>query len=153
MPRRCELDGCDNPYLARGMCNKHYLRWKTRGGKTRPRPALWSPEEDRLLLAAGLTPHTERWSGESRLRDVARELGRTETACCTRLNRLMKRAGHAGGQWTVEGLWTPEEDAVILEQAASGQPDWIATGRLLGRTRAACAVRAYNLRKQERLAS
>lgn len=23
----CKIDGCDNPHVARGWCNKHYLRW------------------------------------------------------------------------------------------------------------------------------
>ena len=155
MSRSCHLEDCNDPHLARGLCIRHYLQWKKAGGQTDPRPDPWTAEEDKALLAAGLTPHTERWTGESRLRHVAGRLGRTERACCDRLRRLMRRAGHEGGQWTTEGLWTEAEDDVIRGEMAKGigNADWIATARVLGRTRAACAVRAYNLRKQDRLAS
>ena len=155
MPRRCELDDCDNPYRARGMCNKHYLRWKNAGGRPDARPHLWTPEDDTVLLAAGITPWTERYVKGGRLAAVAAQMGRSEQACCDRLNRLMKQAGHEGGQWTDEGLWTPEEDDVIRVEMAKGIGNaiWITVGAMLGRTNRACAVRAYNLRKQERLAS
>ena len=110
----------------------------------------WTPEENAALLAAGLTPHTERWTGESRLRKVARRLGRTETASRSRLYRLMQKAGHEGGQWTTEGLWTEAEDHVIRGEMVKGigNADWISVGARLGRTSRACAVRAYNLRKR-----
>ena len=153
MPRRCELDGCDSPYLARGYCNKHYLQWKQHIGRPDPKPPAWTPEEDALLLATGLTPHTERWTGESRLREVARRLGRTGAACQSRLRRLMRRAGHEGGQWTTEGLWTEAEDEVIREAMERDRPGWAFVASDLGRTAGACKVRAYNLRKQDRLAS
>lgn len=29
--RTCELPGCGNPYLARGLCPKHYSRWRLTG--------------------------------------------------------------------------------------------------------------------------
>lgn len=29
--RICEIDKCENPYLARGYCSKHYQRWKSHG--------------------------------------------------------------------------------------------------------------------------
>ena len=153
MPRSCQLEDCTDPYLARGLCNRHYLQWKNYIGRPDPKPPAWTPEEDHVLLAAGLTPHTERWSGESRLQDVARELGRSEVACRSRLNRLMKRAGHQGGQWTTEGLWTAEEDEVIREAATHDRPGWASVAADLGRTPGACVTRAYNLRKRDRLAS
>ena len=152
--RTCSEAGCDGPHRARSYCNRHYLRWRNAGGQTNPRPPAWTADEDTQLLIAGLAPHTTRWrKGEGRLLKVARALGRTERACCDRRSRLMKRAGHAGGQWTVEGLWIEAEDDVIREEMAKGigNADWIATGRLLGRTRSACATRACNLRKRDRL--
>ena len=27
----CSIEGCNNKILARGWCNKHYLRWKNNG--------------------------------------------------------------------------------------------------------------------------
>ena len=111
----------------------------------------WTPDEDAALLAAGLTPLTERWSGESRLRSVARKLGRSEEACRSRLRRLMKRAGHEGGQWTTEGLWTLEEDEVIWEAMSRKRPGWAQVAADLGRTRAACATRAYHLSRRDSL--
>jgi hypothetical protein len=27
----CSVDGCDRPTLARGLCNKHYQRWRSNG--------------------------------------------------------------------------------------------------------------------------
>lgn len=153
MPRSCSIDGCNSPRLVREMCNRHYLQWRKAGGRPDPRPPAWTDEEDQVLLAAGLTPHTERWSGESRLQKAARELGRSEAACRSRLNRLMKRAGHEGGQWTTEGLWTPEEDEVIREAMRHDWPGWAFVAADLGRTRAACVTRACNLRKRDLLAT
>ena len=64
-------------------------------------------------MALELTPHTDRYRAGGAFAAIAQRLGRTEGACRDRYNRLMKAAGHDGGQWTEEGLWTPEEDAVI----------------------------------------
>ena len=89
----------------------------------------WTREEDAALLATRLTPHTERFTGRSALREVARNLGR---------------------QWTREGLWSPAEDDMIRRQLGEGRaPDgtWeIVSGRI-GRTRKAVTTRACRLRK------
>lgn len=29
--KRCSVEGCERPFLARGFCNVHYARWKTSG--------------------------------------------------------------------------------------------------------------------------
>lgn len=155
MPRRgCSIDGCADPYRARGMCNRHYRQWRKAGGQPNKRPPAWTDREDLVLLAAGLTPQHQRTvKGGGRLVAVAAELGRTEVACRSRLQRLMKRAGHDGGQWTPEGLWTPEEDQVIREAMRREKPGWAQVAEDLGRrTPRACSQRARNLRLRDRLA-
>lgn len=42
-PRTCEMQGCDDPFRARGFCARHYERWKNHGhplagGVTRGEP-------------------------------------------------------------------------------------------------------------------
>jgi len=32
--RTCSIEGCDNLFLARGWCQKHYQRWKAHGDPT-----------------------------------------------------------------------------------------------------------------------
>ena len=53
-----------------------------------------------------LTPYTERYAGESTLAEVAARLGVTEIAAKSRYDRLRRKAGHQGSQWTDDGLWT-----------------------------------------------
>lgn len=36
--KQCSINGCENTTLARGWCNKHYLRWKTHGDPEYERP-------------------------------------------------------------------------------------------------------------------
>ena len=151
--RRCSAEGCEKPHLARGFCNKHYLRWRTAGGQTTPRPPLWTPEEDVALLAIELTPHTERYQGRGAFAVIADRLGRTVQACTDRYRRLMRDGGHVPGQqWTEEGLWTPEEDAVI-ERVIRDHPERAPFGRwpdvagVLGRTLGAVRLRAWKHRR------
>ncbi len=111
----------------------------------------WTREEDAALLATRLTPHTERFTGRSALREVARNLGRSRVACVSRYYKLRRERGHIPGrQWTREGLWSPAEDDMIRRQLGEGRaPDgtWeIVSGRI-GRTRKAVTTRACRLRK------
>src|SRR4051812_48445383 len=49
----CTFPGCTKPYLARGYCNTHYLRWKTHGdpGVTKlPRVSLSDPDGVKAML-------------------------------------------------------------------------------------------------------
>ena len=115
----------------------------------------WSAEEDRALLAVKLTPHTERFTGASALREIGRKLGRSRLACVTRYERLMRERGHVPGRlWTEEGLWTKVEDDLIrchlrAAGAAAVQPGtWGAVAGQLGRTAAAVKTRACKLRRQ-----
>lgn len=49
--RTCSVDGCSNPHLARGWCNRHYHQWKRHGdplasGKlTGPAHPNWKGDE------------------------------------------------------------------------------------------------------------
>ena len=36
--KTCTMDGCDNPYLAKGLCRKHYLRKRRTGRPEGVRP-------------------------------------------------------------------------------------------------------------------
>ena len=112
----------------------------------------WTPQEDARLLRAGLTPHTERYTGRSRLREAAAALGRSYGSCQSRLQRLMRRRGHQGGQWTREGLWEPREDCLValtIEEHPERVPagTWPDVAALLGRTVGAVRLRASKLRR------
>ena len=115
----------------------------------------WSVEEDAKLLDIELTAHTRRFAGDGALARVARKLGRTEIACRSRLYHLKREAGHvAGDQWTLDGLWTPEQDRVIREAVGgcSRVPagTWPDVAARLGRTVGACKVRGSKLRRLDR---
>lgn len=106
-----------------------------------------------MLLACGLTPHTERHVGDGHLARAAKALGRSVIACTSRYSRLMRQRGHTGGQWTTVGLWTPEQDEVIrahLRPERVPPGTWQHVAELLGRTPGAVSTRAVKLRKQLR---
>lgn len=42
--RTCDIEGCDNKHVARGLCNKHRMQTR-RTGKTPSRPPSWKPED------------------------------------------------------------------------------------------------------------
>ena len=112
----------------------------------------WADAEDRELLAVVVTPHTERHAGRSAFADIAHKLGVSVDAARCRYHVLKRKARHAGGQWTREGLWIPKEDATVLRALPDDGPvpsgTWIDVGLILGRTPAAVRLRAYNLRKK-----
>ena len=109
---------------------------------------------DAVLLATKLTPHTERHTGLSGIGEVAKRLGKSRSACVSRLYKLMRARGHRpGDQWIDDGLWTPREDAVIRDHM--GEPGerapmgtWPVVALHLGRTPGAVRVRASNLRRR-----
>ena len=108
---------------------------------------------DAALLAVELTPHTERFAGRSGIREVAARLGKSRVACVSRLYRLMRARGHRpGDQWTTDGLWSPEEDQIILDCMEPSGPvppgTWPRVAADLGRTTGAVRVRAFNLRRR-----
>ena len=107
----------------------------------------WTAAEDAAILAAKLTPHTERFNGpdpKESLTAVAARLGRTVVACSTRRNRLERRRAGRGGLWTTEGLWTPDED-----ELAMSDPPLQHVADELGRTVAAVRTRRCNLRRAD----
>lgn len=61
MPKRtCDIDGCENPHLARGLCNRHYLHAKYHG-LLPPLPRL-SPAE-RFWARVEKSPTCWIWTG------------------------------------------------------------------------------------------
>ena len=106
----------------------------------------WTDDMDRQLLAAGITPWTERYRPGGKVAEVADVLGVTESAARSRLRRLKQKAGQSG-HWTTVGLWTPAEDDVIRERMWLDGPGWREVAESLGRTPGACVTRAVKLRK------
>ena len=151
---RCSIKGCGKPHRARGWCTKHYARWQRQGDTIRRPPGtLWTPAEDRMLLAVKLTPHTERHRGEGAFAQVAARLGRTAGACVSRYDVLVRQRGHTTGrQWTGEGLWGKAEDEAILRALRDAGEDavphgtWPDLAGVLGRTVGAVRLRAWKLR-------
>ena len=111
----------------------------------------WTPLEDQVLRDAVLTPHTERFRGDGTFARLARRLGRTEQAVRDRYQRNKRNAGHAGGQWTHEGLWSAEEDNVIREanrgHAKVPKGTRARVAAQIQRTPEAVKQRAHHLRK------
>ena len=52
MLRACDLPGCDDPHNARGLCSRHYHRWKRRKGLPPGSPPGPPPE---LVMGLPLT--------------------------------------------------------------------------------------------------
>jgi hypothetical protein len=50
MPTRCSIDGCSRPAVARGLCTKHWRRWKTHGD---PRTTLLDRDHAAGCAVAG----------------------------------------------------------------------------------------------------
>ena len=116
----------------------------------------WTDAEDEAVLAVGLIPHTERCRAYSRLRDLSKQIDRSYSAMMSRLRKLHRDRGHvAGNQWTTVGLWTAEEDSVILgeldrainpRRVARGT--WDAVASQIDRTPDAIKQRACQLRRR-----
>ena len=113
----------------------------------------WTAKMDRELLSVTIQPHTERYRGSpSCFSEVAAKYGRTINACITRYYNLRKRQGEIGF-WTDVGLWTPEEDNLIVAQiplyGRVAYGTWIQISEILtNRTLAAIRVRAFNLKRR-----
>ena len=111
----------------------------------------WKSDEDRELLSIKLCPHTERHAGDGSFARIAAKFGVTEQTTRDRYDRLARKAGHRGGQWTDEGLWTREEDEAIRSAMAGHRrvPNgtWPEVADALGRTLAAVRTRACALRR------
>lgn len=41
--KRCLIENCDSPHVARGLCNKHWKRWRKYGGPLPLRPYVPPP--------------------------------------------------------------------------------------------------------------
>lgn len=84
--RICSIDGCENPFLARGWCNKHYIRWKNHGAPLAPvkeqRVRKIQEGHDRVCLTCGV-------------RKVASEFSATRADCkaCRRNRENQRYAG------------------------------------------------------------
>ena len=108
----------------------------------------WTAVEDQILLAAKLTPHTERYKGphpKESLEAAAALLGRTLAACQSRRYRLEQKAGRRGA-WTKVGLWTPDENKAVM----AGTLPLKLVAEKLGRTVAAVRTRRFNLQRKAR---
>ena len=104
---------------------------------------------DRDLMAVRVQAwHERKWGSPSCFLEVAEKYCRTIAACSCRYYKLRKGSTH-------EGLWTPEEDDLILAeiplQGRVWPGKWIELSEILThRTVPAIRVRAYNLKRRLR---
>ncbi len=47
--KTCSIPGCDDKLVARGLCDKHYCRWKRHGSTEQTRPKDWGKREKHPL--------------------------------------------------------------------------------------------------------
>ncbi len=47
--KTCNIPGCDGKLVARGLCSKHYCRWKRHGSTEQTRPKDWGMKEKHPL--------------------------------------------------------------------------------------------------------
>ena len=106
-------------------------RWRTlHSPKSRPVPAMWTPEEDALLA--------ELWHVLS-VEQISERIGRSAKGIYRRATRL----GLTSGEQSVKVPWTPDEDAVLKEHL--GTMTYAEIGALLGRTDKSVKARALSL--------
>ena len=110
----------------------------------------WTPEMDRDLMDVRVQAwHERKWGSPSCFLKVARKYGKSIAACSCRYYKLRKGNTH-------EGLWTPEEDDLILaeiplRQGRVADGTWIELSEILThRTVSAIRTRASNLRRGKR---
>lgn len=107
-------------------------RWRTlHSPKSRPAPAMWTPEEDALLA--------ELWHVLS-VEQISDRIGRSVKGIYRRAARLGLTSGKFQG---LKKSWTPEEDAVLKENV--GTMIFAEIGVLLGRTDKSVKARALSL--------
>lgn len=82
----------------------------------------WSPEDDRLILAAQPLPPTEKHHGPSELQQIADRLGRSYMAVACRRSRLMRGVAESREEAAVSFREAHERCKVDMG-APSGQHD------------------------------
>ena len=107
-------------------------RWRTiHSPKSRPAPAMWTPEEDALLA--------ELWHVLP-VEQISERIGRSAKGIYRRATRLGLTSGESQG---LKKPWTPEEDAVLKVHV--GTMTYAEIGVLLGRTDKSVKARALHL--------
>lgn len=107
-------------------------RWRTiHSPKSRPAPAMWTPEEDALLA--------ELWHVLP-VEQISDRIGRSVKGIYRRAARLGLTSGESQG---LKKLWMPEDDAVLKEHV--GTMTFAEIGALLGRTDKSVKARALHL--------
>ena len=91
VPKKCSVEGCDGPVMAKGLCSTHYQRQRREGlhhgqvGRPREYPSEISDKHHGApKLTVRLEPELSEWvrgqGGGAWLRHVARELRRLSAA-------------------------------------------------------------------------
>ncbi len=107
-------------------------RWRTlHSPKSRPAPAMWTPEEDAELA--------ELWHVLP-VEQISERIGRSAKGIYRRATRLGLTSGEFQGP---KVPWTPEDDAVLKEHV--GTMTYAEIGALLGRTDKSVKARALHL--------
>lgn len=132
-PGTCKIEGCGPaPYLVRGMCNKHYIRWQRRDRRSKAPPARFGrPARDlaRMILvveqgASGVGGLLEQAEGgplpwplvERRLREVYALLNTVRRT--VRMQRVILDMEHAQEQ--DEEPWTSSRSTPMLRTSGAG---------------------------------
>ena len=115
----CTVEQCDKPRAGNGHCATHWMQNKRRGDPEAPRirGRLWTPEEDRQLLA--LLDDTLLGIGAARsgeVQELAIHLERSDVACRSRLWFLRKKRRAQLRPDQLLGL----EDARFLNRGPNG---------------------------------
>lgn len=63
MGRICTIEGCGKPFLARGWCTSHYMRWRRWGSPTTTVRMLGAPDEERFWSYVEKTDDCWFWTG------------------------------------------------------------------------------------------
>lgn len=126
----CSVEGCDRPHLARGLCRKHYQRWKKHGttelAQVAPGGRLCSVEGCEIV---GVLREELCQKHYRRLKRT----GTTELAPRTGSKRDLVtgwgRSGPCWACWEIEMLWFLAErhapPAQPFEPPRIEFPDWV----------------------------
>ncbi len=114
--RVCEIEGCGGVKTARGLCHKHYSRYRRNGfskvGIENPKTTRkdWTAEEDAALLACKAVPIHKHYEALSELDALAFTLGRSKASLLERLRTLdVDFLGSA----EEDGHWQEWEDEIL----------------------------------------
>jgi hypothetical protein len=102
----CSIEGCEEPYLARGRCSKHYQRWRRGADSAKPTCNIEGCE-DAAVSRGWCGAHYQRWGkhGDPLGGEPPRPRGTIAERFWPKVNKdgpVPEYASHLGPCW----LWT-----------------------------------------------